>query len=128
MRKYPLNHIEENLEPWPFLGEASNYQIIRGNPQASGRLDIGSNSGQHRMGIWACTEGAFSCTEVGDELQTIVSGRLIITRDDGESINCGPGDSVFTRKGERVTWDIQEDVTKVFFTYNPAGEPGQWDE
>ena len=25
-----------------------------------------------------------------------------------------PGDSVFTRKGERVIWDIEEDVTKVF--------------
>jgi uncharacterized cupin superfamily protein len=128
MRKYPLNNLEDNLEPWPFEGEASNYQIIRGNPQASGRLDIGSNSGQHRMGIWACTEGAFSCIEVGDELQTIISGRLILTRDDGESISCGPGDSIFTRKGERVTWDIQEDVTKVFFTYNSAGEAGQWDE
>ena len=127
MHKYPLNNIEQGLEPWPFDSEASHYNIIRGNPIASGRLDIGTNEGQHRMGIWCCTEGAFTCTEVGDELQTIVRGRLILTRDDGKSIDCGPGDSIFTRKGERVTWDIQEDVTKVFFTYNADGEVGQWD-
>lgn len=127
MRKYPLNNYESNLEPWPFQGEASNYKIIRGNPQASGRLDIGSNEGQHRIGIWACTEGAFSCTEVGDELQTIIRGKLTLTRSDGESISCGPGDSIFTRKGERVTWDIQQAVTKVFFTYNSDGAPADWD-
>ena len=32
-----------------------------------------------------CTEGAFTCTEVGDELQTVISGHITITRDDGES-------------------------------------------
>ena len=118
MQKYSINNYQQNLESWPFEGEASNYRIVRGNPQASGRLDVGASDGKHRMGIWCCTEGAFSCTEVGDELQTIIRGRLILTRDDGESISCGPGDSIFTRKGERVTWDIQEDVAKVFFTYN----------
>jgi uncharacterized cupin superfamily protein len=41
---------------------------------------------------------------------------LTLTRVGGESIACGPGDSIFTRKGERLIWDIHEDVTKVFFT------------
>jgi len=127
MRKYPINNDEANLEPWPFEGAASNYQIVRGNPQAWGRLDIGSNDGQHRMGIWRCSEGAFSCTEIGDELQTLISGRLILTRDDGESVSCGPDDSIFTRKGERVTWDILEEVTKVFFTYNSTGKSDHWE-
>ena len=126
MHKYPLHNSQDNLEPWPFEGEASDYQIVRGNPEASGRIDLGTNEGQHRLGIWKCTEGAFSCIEAGDELQTIIEGRLILTRDDGESISCGPGDSIVTRKGERVTWDIQETVTKVFFTYNIDGESGQW--
>jgi len=82
MRKYPANIFNRKLQPWPFEGKASNYEIIRGNPKASGRLDLGSNEGQHRMGIWSCTEGAFTCTEVGDELQTVISGHLTITRDD----------------------------------------------
>lgn len=112
---------EGMLEPWPFDNVDSDYKILRGNPQASGRLDAGSNNGQFRMGIWSCTEGAFECTELGDELQTIVEGRLTLRQVDGETIECGPGDSVVTRKGERVVWDIQEAVTKIFFTYNSDG-------
>lgn len=121
MRKYPLKTAIGDLEPWPFEGTASNYKIVSGNPRASGRFDLGTANGQHRMGIWSCSEGIFTCTEQGDELQTIISGRLILTDEGGESIECGPGDSIFTRKGERVTWDIKEAVTKVFFTYNSDG-------
>lgn len=116
MHKYPHNEIPADLEPWPFDNPASDYRILRGDPRASGRLDHGGNDAASRLGIWSCTEGAFECTELGDELQTIISGRLILTRVGGESIECGPGDSIFTRKGERVVWDIQQEVTKVFFT------------
>lgn len=116
MRKYDLNDILTDLDPWPFDNPASDYKILRGDPRASGRLDAGGNEARSRLGIWACTVGAFECTELGDELQTILSGRLTLTRDDGKAIDCGPGDCIFTRKGERVTWDIHEDVTKVFFT------------
>jgi uncharacterized cupin superfamily protein len=116
MHKYAKNDLPDGLEPWPFENPASNYKILRGAPRASGRLDHGANEGPHRLGIWSCTEGAFECTELGDELQTIIRGQLTLTRVGGESISCGPGDSIFTRKGERVIWDIHEDVTKVFFT------------
>jgi len=125
MHKYPANIPAESLEPWPFEGETSNYEILHGNPQASGRFDIGDSGSQQRLGIWSCTEGAFTCTEQGDELQTIIQGRLTLTNSNGQSIEAGPGDSIFTRKGERVTWEIHEAVTKVFFTHdstaNPAG-------
>ena len=117
MHKYPKEAIPDGLEPWPFDNPDSDYRIINGNPQASGRLDYGANDADTRLGIWACTRGVFECTELGDELQTLLSGRLILTRADGESIECGPGDSIFTKRGERVIWDIREDVTKVFFTH-----------
>ena len=123
MQKYSKADKYQKLELWPFDNVDSDYKILRGNPQASGRLDAGSNHGQFRMGIWSCTEGAFECTELGDELQTIVEGKLILRQMDGTTIECGPGDSVLTRKGERVVWDIQETVTKLFFTYNRDGQP-----
>ncbi len=116
MLKYSIDDEQENLEQWPFDNPASNYRILRGEPKASGRIDAGGNGAGSRLGIWSCTEGAFQCTELGDELQTILSGRLTLTRADGESIEAGPGDTIYTRKGERVVWDIQETVTKVFFT------------
>ncbi|MCG6890339.1 MAG: cupin domain-containing protein [Gammaproteobacteria bacterium] len=116
MHKYALNDVPDSLEAWPFDNPASDYKILQGDPRARGRLDYGNNTGPYRLGIWACTVGVFECTELGDELQTIIRGRLVLTRVGGESIDCGPGDSIFTRKGERVIWDIREDVTKVFFT------------
>lgn len=122
MLKFEHQQSFDDLEDWPFDNAQSNYKILRGNPVASGRIDRGSNEGQHRMGVWRCSEGAFECTELGDELQTIISGRLILTRVGGKSIECGPGDSVYTEKGERVIWDVQQTVTKVFFTYNCDGD------
>ena len=116
MQKYALDAVPAALDSWPFDNPASDYKILRGEPRASGRIDHGDNGGPYRLGIWACSEGAFECTELGDELQTIIRGRLVLTRVGGESIECGPGDSIFTRKGERVIWDIREEVTKVFFT------------
>jgi uncharacterized cupin superfamily protein len=117
MHKYAAGDIPQGLEPWPFDNPDSDYRILRGAPQASGRIDDGGNDADTRLGVWACTEGAFECTELGNELQTIVSGRLTLTRDDGEAIECGPGDSIFTRKGERVVWDIRESVVKIFFSH-----------
>ena len=127
MLRYSIGSIPEDLEPWPFEGKASNYKIVRGNPQASGRLDMGGPNSRHRLGIWRCTAGAFECTERGDELQTILDGQLRIIRADGSAHAFGPGDSFFTRKGERVVWDIIKDVTKVFFTHDRDGDPDDGD-
>ena len=117
MHKYEIDGDISGLQPWPFDNPDSDYRILRGDPRASGRIDAGGNDQGCRLGIWSCTEGAFECTELGDELQTILAGRLTLTRADGESVEAGPGDSIFTRRGERVVWDIHETVTKVFFTY-----------
>lgn len=111
-----MDEVPDSLQSWSFDNPASDYRILRGAPRASRRLDHGSNDGPWRCGIWACTEGAFECNEIGDELQTIIHGHLVLTRVGGESIECGPGDSIFTRKGERVVWNMREAVSKVFFT------------
>ena len=80
MRAYRPGDSVGELTPWPFENPASDYVILRGSPQASGRIDRGGASGDAtRLGIWACTEGAFECTELGNELQTILTGRLRLT-------------------------------------------------
>ena len=115
---YPAEVTELELEDWPFDNPLSDYRIVEGDPRASGRLDHRSADGRFRYGIWRCTEGVFECTELGDELQTLLEGRLVLTRSDGQRIECVRGDSIVTRRGERVTWDIRERVTKVFLTAN----------
>lgn len=122
MSAYPLDIDVDDLEDWPFDNAASEYVILHGQPQASGRLDRGTATSRHRLGIWRCTPGAFECTERGDELQTILSGKLRLVRGDGSEQQFDPGDSFFTNKGERVQWHIEETVTKVFFTHDPDGD------
>lgn len=109
------------LESWPPIRGTPGYKVLRGEPVPSGRLDVGAIDSTIRVGVWACSEGAFECIETGDELQTIVKGKLRIVEADGTAHEFAPGDAFFTRKGERLVWDVIEAVEKVFFTYNRDG-------
>ncbi|MEO0894093.1 MAG: cupin domain-containing protein [Pseudomonadota bacterium] len=110
------------LEDWPFTPGPSAYSVISGDPRASGRLDAGGPGHVTRAGIWRCSLGVFECTEQGDELMTLLSGRCVITdHRTGEATHLTAGDTYLIKDGTRVTWDIQEEVTKVFFAFNPRG-------
>jgi uncharacterized cupin superfamily protein len=122
MRKYRPGDDVGPLDFWPFDNPASDYRVTRGAPETYGRIDAGGPGHTTRFGIWRCTEGAFDCTEQGDELMTVLSGRCRITRlADGEVRDLGPGDTLFVRDGSRVTWDVSETVTKVFFGHKAEG-------
>ena len=122
MHKYRPGDDVGTLAHWPFDNPASDYRITRGSPQTFGRIDKGGPGHDTRFGIWRCTVGTFDCTEQGDELMTVLSGQCRITRHDtGQTCELGPGDSLFVHDGSRVTWDVSEDVTKVFFGYKPDG-------
>jgi uncharacterized cupin superfamily protein len=61
------------------------------------------------------------CTEQGDEMMTILSGICrLIDHATGEVIALEPSDTYFTRDGSRVTWEVIEDITKVFFGYKAS--------
>lgn len=110
------------LEVWPFDNPASRYVIKAGAPQASGRLDAGGPGHRTRYGIWRCTVGVFECIEQGDELMTVLSGRCrLINHTENCEVSLGPADTLFIRDGAHVTWDISEDVTKVFHGFKPDG-------
>lgn len=122
MFKYTQGSDVGELEDWPFDNPLSNYQIKEGSPRASGRIDAGGPGHTTRTGIWRCTKGVFECTEQGDELMTILSGRCrLIDSDSGEIHELNASDTLFVHDGSRVTWDIIEDVTKVFFGHKGDG-------
>jgi uncharacterized cupin superfamily protein len=122
MRTYKADDDVGALQDWPFDAPASDYVIRSGTPRASGRIDAGGPGHTTRQGIWRCTVGAFDCTEQGDELMTVLSGRCRITdHTTGISCDLGPGDSLFMRDQSRVTWDVIADVTKVFFGHKAGG-------
>jgi len=119
---YPKHDSGGPLEDWPFEAPDSNYKILRGPPRASGRLDAGGPGHTTRVGIWRCTVGAFCCTEQGDELITVLSGRCsIFVHDTKQTIDLTVGDTAFLRDGVRGTWTIHEDVVRVFFGHKASG-------
>ncbi|MGA9252126.1 MAG: cupin domain-containing protein [Roseobacter sp.] len=110
------------LEDWPFDNPDSRYRITSGSPRASGRLDAGGPGHLTRFGIWRCTAGVFECIEQGDELMTVLSGRCrLINHTEGSEQVLAAGDSLFIRDQSHVTWDIREDITKVFHGFKPDG-------
>ncbi|MEP5730420.1 MAG: cupin domain-containing protein [Sulfitobacter sp.] len=110
------------LEFWPFEVPESNYVIVEGAPKTYGRIDAGGVGHTTRYGIWHCTKGTFECTEQGDEMMTILSGRCRITQHEtGETCDLGAGDTMFVRDGDRVTWQVTEDLSKVFFGHKSTG-------
>lgn len=122
MRLYKPGDDVGALDLWPFDNPASGYVIRAGAPRASGRLEAGGPGQATRFGIWRCTKGVFDCTEQGDELMTVLEGRCRITdRATGAAASLGPGDSLFLRDGMRVTWEVTEDVTKVFYGSKEGG-------
>ena len=68
-----------------------------------------------------CTLGTFECVESGDELQTVIEGKLRVIQADGVVHEFTSGDSFYTDKGESLIWEVVETVKKVFFTYNKNG-------
>ena len=122
MHKYRPGDDVGPLEFWPFDNPASDYRILKGSPKTHGRIDKGGPGHPTRFGFWRCTAGVFECTEQGDELMTVLSGRCqIIKHDSGEICDVQPGDTIFVRDGSRVTWNVTEDITKVFFGHKPEG-------
>lgn len=109
------------LEEWPFMNPKSNYKILDGTlPKAFGKID--SSTGTTRTGIWKCTVGKFECIEQGDELMTILNGRVEVTdKVTGQIVILTPGQSMFSYHGKHVIWNIIEDVTKVFYGYKVDG-------
>ena len=104
------------LENWPFNNPTSNYVIIEGSPQAYGRIDVGGAGHTSRLGVWRCTKGTFECTEQGDEMMSILSGRCrVINHTTNVTYELGPGDCLFVRDQSRVTWVILDEVVKVFY-------------
>ena len=122
MHKYKSGDDVGTLDYWPFDNPASEYRIVQGDPKAYGRIDQGGSGHTTRFGMWRCTAGKFECTEQGDELMTVLSGRCRITHHvSGDVLDLGPGNTLFIQDGSRVTWDVLEEVTKLFFGHKTQG-------
>ncbi len=63
-------------------------------------------------GIWESTPGKWRISYDEWEYCRILSGRSVITSDDGTAHTVGPGDSFIMRPGFKGTWEVVETTRK----------------
>jgi uncharacterized cupin superfamily protein len=88
-------------------------QIIAGDPRV-GLLEL-EDADRISAGIWEHSAGISTDTET-DEVFIVISGRATITLGDGSKLEVGPGDIGVFRAGEKTTWEVHEDLRKVYLT------------
>jgi len=107
------------LEPWPMMEDLPFVNVLEGKPVHSGRFDVGGFGIRTSAGVWQCTPGKFEYTYPGDEICTLIEGRISLVDEEGRAHEYGPGDTFYTRKGEVVIWTVIETIRKVFHTHDP---------
>ncbi len=110
------------LEAWPPFGEMSFVKVLEGNPEPAGRFDVGGPETRTMVGVWQCTPGKFEYTYPGDEICTLLAGRIRLTDEDGKVHEYTAGDTFYTRKGEVAVWEVIETMRKIFFVHNADAE------
>jgi uncharacterized cupin superfamily protein len=65
-------------------------------------------------GVWESTPGTWRVAYEEWEYFRILSGRSIVTGDDGTMLDLCPGDSAVIRPGFRGTWQVVETTRKDF--------------
>jgi len=71
-------------------------------------------------GYMTLQRGEFPWTLDYDEIDVVLEGELVITRD-GESVRAGPGDMIFVPKGSKITFGTPSSVRFAYVTY-----PADW--
>ncbi len=107
------------LEPWPPMAELDFIKVLDGDPVHSGRFDVGGFGKRTMAGVWECTPGRFEYTYPGDEICTLLEGRIQLVCEDGKTHDYKAGDTFYTRKGEVATWTVIETIRKIFHIHDP---------
>lgn len=119
MLDYTVLKDKGGLTPWPPMKELPFIKVLAGDPVHTGRFDVGNFGLRTMAGVWQCTPGKFEYTYPGDEICTLLQGKISLVDEDGATHDYGPGDTFYTRKGEVVVWTVIETVRKIFHIHDP---------
>ena len=110
------------LAPWPPMADLPFIKVTKGDPEHSGRFDVGGFGVRTMVGEWLCTPGSFEYTYPGDEFCTLLEGKVRIKCEGGKMHEYNAGDTFYTRKGEVAHWEVVETVRKIFLIHDPDAE------
>jgi uncharacterized protein len=97
--------------------------ILTGKPVARSKIVARSNDWSSSVVVWDCTAGSFRWHYGQDELIVIISGHLVLLRDDGTERRFGAGDYVFFPAGSVANWRVDSYIRKVALLKEPMWRP-----
>lgn len=101
--------------------EVDQSSVLEGNPQMESVVQWRSADNTVVAGIFRSTVGKFSFAQAGDESTIVRKGRVIVTAEDGSSVDCRPGDVMNIPRGITCVFDVVEDLEDYFVISNPDG-------
>lgn len=88
--------------------------VVEGSPTMKTAVQHTTKDGKVLSGTWQATPGTYHASYTDYEFVHMISGRIVITPDGGESVEVGPGDAFVVEADFKGTWKIIEPVTKHF--------------
>ena len=89
-------------------------RLISGNPQFT-TWNLEEAEGDTLFaGVWEATPGKWHIMYDEWEYCTIVSGRSVITEDNGDAVTVNTGDSFVLRPGFKGSWEVIETTRKQY--------------
>lgn len=97
----------------PEIGGPAEDRLISGNPRFR-TWNVEEADGGVYAGVWESTPGKWRIEYDEWEFCHILSGRSVITSDDGETRKVNPGDSFVIRPGFKGAWEVLETTRKEY--------------
>jgi uncharacterized cupin superfamily protein len=97
-----------DAEPVAIEGE----KIISGAPVTRTWVHYEDSERKLAAGIWEATPGKWRIAYAEWEYVVMISGSCVVTGDDGERIEAGPGDAFVIEPGFNGTWEVLETMRK----------------
>jgi len=95
-----------------FLPKPTSFE---GDQVEAARSLFQSPDGTVDIGIWECTPGRFTADRSNSsEICHIISGRVAVSRANGEMRELGPGDLLILPRGWKGEWLIRERTRKLY--------------
>ena len=67
------------------------------------------------VGVWSCTVGCWDIKDYEvDEVMVLLSGKMVLTDEEGNAKELSKGDFFFIPKGWNGRWEVIEDMEKVY--------------
>jgi len=108
----------ESVEPQRSVPEAG--RLISGSPRVTAWNYYAEESGQFFAGIWEATRGSWRVRYTEHEFCHLLSGRVVITSEQGVRSEFSPGDSFVIPAGFSGVWEVLEDCRKLYAVFERA--------